>query len=107
MKIYVVYVTFDNINEAKKIGKILVKNKFAACINIFPNILSIYSWQDKLHSDNECSGIIKTSKTKVSQVIKNILKYHSYDCPSISAFPIERTHKEFQKWIINQTSNKK
>ena len=106
MKIYFVYVTFKNINEAKKIGRFLVKNKLAACVNIFPNIFSIYSWKDKLHFDKECSSIFKTSKTKVSQVIKTILKYHSYDCPSISAFPIEKTHTEFQKWIINQTNNK-
>ena len=104
MKIYFVYVTFSNVNEAKKIGKLLIKNKLAACVNIFPNILSIYSWKDKLYSDEECSSIFKTTKTKVSQAIKTISKHHSYDCPAISAFPIEKIHTGFQKWIINQTA---
>ena len=90
MKIYFVYVTFKNINEAKKIGKLLVKNKLAACVNIFPNIFSIYSWKDKLYYDKECSSILKTAKTKVSHMIKTILKYHNYDSPSISAFPTEK-----------------
>ena len=105
MKIYFVYVTFGNINEAKKIGKLLVKNKLAACVNIFPNIFSIYSWKNKLQEDKECSAFFKTSKTNVPQVIKTISKNHSYDCPSISAFPIEKMHTEFQKWIVNQTKN--
>ena len=42
MKVYFVYATFKNIREAKKIGKLLVKNKLAACVNIFLNIFSIY-----------------------------------------------------------------
>ena len=93
-----------NVNEAKKIGKLLIKNKLAACVNIFPNIFSIYSWKDKLYSNEECSSIFKTTKTKVSQAIKTISKHHSYDCPAISAFPIEKIHTEFQKWVINQTA---
>ena len=105
MKVYFVYATFKNIREAKKIGKLLVKSKLAACVNIFPNILSIYAWKNKLYDDEECSAIFKTQKTKVSQVIKTISKNHSYDCPSISAFPIEKMHAEFQKWIVNQTKN--
>ena len=105
MKVYFVYVTFKNIREAKKIGKLLVKSKLAACVNIFPDILSIYAWKNKLHDDKECSAIFKTPKTKVSKVIKTISKNHSYDCPSISAFPIEKIHAEFQKWIVRQTNN--
>ena len=42
-------------------------------------------------------------KTNMIEIIKTISKNHSYDCPSISAFPIEKMHTEFQKWIVNQT----
>ncbi len=105
MKIYFVYVTFKNINEAKKIGNLVVKNKLAACVNVLPNIFSIYAWKNKLCNDKESSAIFKTTKSKVSKVIETIAKNHSYDCPSISAFPIEKIHPEFQKWIINQTKN--
>ena len=45
-----VYSTFPNKKEAKEIGKGLVKNKLAACVNIFP-IESIYHWQKKIVKD--------------------------------------------------------
>lgn len=56
-----VYSTFPNKKEAKEIGKGLVKNKLAACVNIFP-IESIYHWQKKIVKDKEFAVIIKTRK---------------------------------------------
>ena len=47
--------------------------------------------------------IIKTSKSKVQKTITFIKKKHSYECPAISAFSIQKSHKEFENWIINQT----
>tara|TARA_B100001758_G_scaffold58085_1_gene48143 strand:+ start:313 stop:501 length:189 start_codon:yes stop_codon:yes gene_type:complete len=57
----------------------------------------------KKHIDKECSMIIKTSKSKVQKAIIFIKKKHSYECPAISAFPIQKSHKDFEKWIIDQT----
>ena len=103
MKIYFIYVTFGNVKEAKKIGGLLVNKKLAACTNILPSILSIYIWNNKIQNDKECSMIVKTSKSKVRKAIQFIVKHHSYDCPAVSAFPIELSHKNFQKWITEQT----
>ena len=103
MKIYFIYVTFGNVKEAKKIGSLLVNKKLAACMNILPSILSIYIWNNKIQNDKECSMIVKTSKSRVRKAIQFIVKHHSYDCPAVSAFPIELSHKNFQKWITEQT----
>ena len=103
MKIYFIYVTFGSLNDAKKLGSKLVKNKLAACTNIIPTIYSTYVWKNKTMTDKESSMIIKTSKSKVKAAIKFITKNHTYECPAISAFPIDFTHANFQKWIIEQT----
>lgn len=103
MKIYFIYVTFGNVKDAKKMGSLLVNKKLAACTNILPSIYSTYIWKNKIQMDKECSMIVKTSKSKVRKAIQFIVKHHSYDCPAVSAFPIELSHKNFQKWIIEQT----
>ena len=102
MKIYFIYVTFGSLKEAKRLGGQLVKNKLAACTNIIPVIYSTYVWKNKTMVDKECSMIVKTSKPKVKAAIKFIVKKHSYDCPAVSAFPIEFTHTDFKKWINEQ-----
>ena len=105
MKIYFIYVTFGSLIEAKKLGKKLVKAKLAACTNIIPVIYSTYVWKNKTMIDKECSMIVKTSKSKVKAAIKFIVKKHSYECPAVSAIPIDFAHKDFQKWINEQTFN--
>ena len=102
MKIYLIYSTFKNLKEAKSVGGDLVKNKLAACTNIIPVIYSTYVWKNKTMVDKECSMIVKTSKSKVKAAIEFIVKKHSYECPAVSAFPIESAHVDFQKWINEQ-----
>ena len=104
MKINFIYVTFGNLKEAKKMGGQLVKNKLAACTNIIPTIYSTYVWKNKTMMDKECSMIVKTSKSKLKKAMKFIIKEHSYECPAVSAFPIESAHKDFQRWINEQTT---
>ena len=106
MKIYFIYVTFGSLREAKRLGSLLVKNKLAACTNIIPTIYSTYVWKNKTMMDKECSMIVKTSKSRVKAAIKFIVKKHSYECPAVSAFPIQSTHVDFQRWINEQTMTK-
>ena len=105
MKIYFIYVTFGSFKEAKRLGGQLVKNKLAACTNIIPEIYSTYVWKNKTMMDKECSMIVKTSKSKVKAAIKFIVKKHSYECPAVSAFPIDSAHVDFKKWIYEQTKS--
>ena len=98
--------TFGSLKEAKRLGGQLVKNKLAACTNIIPTIYSTYIWKNRTMIDKECSMIVKTSKSKVKVAIKFIVKKHSYECPAVSAFPIELAHVDFQRWINEQTMSK-
>jgi hypothetical protein len=51
-KIYFIYVTFGSLNEAKRLGGKLVKNKLAACTNIIPTIYSTSAFSiDFAHID--------------------------------------------------------
>ena len=106
MEIYFIYVTFGSLKEAKRLGGQLVKNKLAACTNIIPTIYSTYIWKNRTMIDKECSMIVKTSKSKVKAAIKFIVKKHSYECPAVSALPIELAHVDFQRWINEQTMSK-
>ena len=93
----VVFVTTSNMDEAKKIAKTLVGERRAACVNIVPNIISIYEWKDDIHEDNELLLIIKTSS--IHLVEQRIKELHSYEVPEIIAFDIDEGSEEYLGWM--------
>ena len=55
--------------------------------------------------DKECLMIVKTSQSKVKKAMQLITNEHSYECPAVSAFPIQSAHIEFKKWLEEQTKS--
>ena len=89
--------------EAKKIGKALISNRLAACVNIIDNMHSMYRWEDDIQNDREVILIDKTKDSVVPELIDKIKSIHSYDCPCIVSLPILDGNKAFLEWIAEQT----
>ncbi len=94
-----VYSSTSSIEEARKISKILIEAKLAACINLIPQIYSIYQWQDKIEETQEVALIAKTTTYSLENLKQTIIKHHSYECPCILAIPIVEGDKNFLQWI--------
>ena len=99
----VVLITASSTEEAQKLGKELVQTKLAACVNVIPDIISIFNWQDEVCEEGEVLMIVKTSGEKFSALEKTIKQEHSYDVPEIIALPIVAGSKEYLNWIQKET----
>jgi len=99
----VIYSTINDLKEAKRIANILVEERLVACVNIIPNIHSIYRWKGKIESDDEYVIIAKTNKPNVKNVIKRIKSLHTYDLPDIIVLPVIDGFKEYLEYIKNET----
>jgi periplasmic divalent cation tolerance protein len=86
---------------AKNIAQHLVTEKLAACVNIVPNITSVYSWQGELHCDSEVQLLIKTNETKFLMLNDRINELHPYDVVEIIALNIQQGDKHYLNWITN------
>ena len=51
--IFVVYCTCPDEKTARRLAAGLVENRLAACVNVLPEIRSIYRWQGSVHDDVE------------------------------------------------------
>ncbi len=101
MKIVFAYITTKNKSEAKKIGKVLLLERLAACVNIFPKMNSIYWWKGQLEEANETVLIAKTTKNKFSKLSARVKELHSYDCPCILQLEVTDGNKEYVKWLLS------
>lgn len=88
---------------AKHIAETLVQESLAACVNLSAPSLSIYSWENKLHCDEEFILTVKTSAGRQAQCIARIQELHSYDVPEIIVLPIIGGSNAYLQWIAHET----
>lgn len=94
------YITCKNKSEAKKIGMILLREKLAACVNIFDNMNSLYWWEGKIEEAGETVLIAKTTKRLFSKLSKKVKIVHSYSVPCILQLEVKDGNKEYIKWLL-------
>jgi periplasmic divalent cation tolerance protein len=99
----VVFVTVPNCAEAKKLAKLLLEKKLAACVNIVPKIESHYWWKGKLEKASELLLIIKTRKTLFPKLAAQVRKNHSYSVPEIISLPVADGSKAYLDWLKENT----
>ena len=99
MSVVSVYCIFANAEEADRIGRTVVEERLAACINILGSCRSIYRWQGKLETAEEVPAILKTTGEAADALISRITGLHSYDVPCIAVWPIEKLLLSYAEWV--------
>lgn len=101
-----VFVTTPDTTAAKKIANGLVEKKLAACVNIIPQITSIYFWEGKINEDAEVLLMIKTRQSRVDDLIKFVTENHPYSVPEVISLPIEKGNPAYLEWIAKTVPEK-
>jgi periplasmic divalent cation tolerance protein len=98
-----IYSTAEDIQQARNIAHVLIQEKLAACVNILPQVESIYRWKDKIEEDTECIVFAKTSDKNKEKIIQRIKQLHSYEVPDIICIPIVSGYKKYLEWVDEET----
>jgi len=96
------YSTTPNIEVARKIAEQVISKKLAACVNILPQMESIYTWKGQIEHEQECVLIFKTTKEKAIKLEETLLEIHPYECPCVVFLPVASGYSGFLKWIDEQ-----
>ena len=99
MSVVTVYCIFASAEEAQRIGRTVVEEGLAACINILAPCRSIYSWQGAVETAEEVPAILKTSAEAADALISRIDGLHSYDVPCIAVWPIDKLLLSYAEWV--------
>jgi periplasmic divalent cation tolerance protein len=107
MTIISVYAVFANAEEAERIGRTVVEERLAACINILGPCRSIYRWKGKIETADEVPAILKTHASKADDLITRIAALHSYETPCVAAFPIDNLAAPYADWVEDSVDGKR
>ena len=99
----VVFMTAANGEEATRLADMLVGAHLAACVQIFPEMESVYRWQGKVERQAEVLLIAKTTRIKFDELEREVRALHSYDTPEIVAVPILTGSAPYLEWLNQAT----
>ena len=103
MSVVSIYAVFANAEEAERIGRAVVEERLAACINILPGVRSIYRWEGKVESADEVAAILKTHHWQSDALMARIAALHSYDAPCIVTWPVDKVLRSYSDWVEDST----
>ena len=99
MSVVSVYCIFGSPDEAERIGRTVVEEGLAACINVLGPCRSVYRWHGEIETAEEVPAILKTSAEAADALISRIAGLHSYEVPCIAVWPIEKLLLSYAEWV--------
>ena len=103
LKKYIIVQTHTNKKQVcKNISRSLIEKRMAACVNIYPAVLSIYRYNSEVVEDNEYLIHVKTIADKFNEIRKIIERLHNYETPEIISLEILECDEKYLKWIQNE-----
>lgn len=99
MTVVSVYATFPNAEEAERIGRTLVEERLAACVNILGRCRSIYRWEGAIESADEVAALFKTRGEAADRLLTRIAELHSYHAPAAVVWPIDKLLAPYADWV--------
>ena len=103
----VVLMTSSNAEEASRIADMLVNSRLAGCVQILPEIQSVYRWKGEIARESEVLLLAKTTRERFDELDRAVREIHSYETPEIVALSVSEVSEPYLKWLLaelNQTS---
>ncbi len=105
MAVVVVFSTFPPGERAAEVARTLVSENLVACVNLVPQVRSIYRWQGQLQDDTEMLAIMKSTRDRVGELTSRLAALHPYEVPEIIVLPVDGGHAPYLAWVAGETTS--
>ncbi len=95
----IVLTTWPADGEVKDVGRKLVFEQLAACVNVMPLMFSIYRWQGSVEEASEHQLLIKTTRACLSALEARLQELHPYDVPEFLVLSVSAGSDAYLQWI--------
>lgn len=95
----IVLTTTPTDSEADALAGKIIDARLGACVQILPQMKSVYVWEGKLRGESEHLLLVKTLPEKFDELSAFITANHSYDVPEIVAIDAERVSEPYLEWM--------
>jgi len=89
--------------DAERLAGFLVEGGHAACVNIVPQVRSIYRWQGKVERDGESLLVIKCSRDRAPAVQEALVEEHPYEVPEVLILEVQGGNPSYLSWVLESS----
>ena len=100
-----VYTTFPDAETALAVGRELVAERLAACVNVLPEMRSVFAWKGEIERGEEVVAIVKTREGLREVVAEALKSRHPYETPSILFLEVSGGHPATLAWLFGETAS--
>lgn len=104
MDLIVVYMTAGSEAAAHRIGRALVEEGLAACVNLLGPMRSIYRWKGAVEEAQEVAFIAKTRSDRFAALAARVAELHDYEVPCVVALPLRDGNAAYLEWLRAETA---
>jgi periplasmic divalent cation tolerance protein len=101
----VVLVTAPDMEVAETLGRALVEERLAACVNLVPSVTSLYRWEGRVQKSGEVLLLVKSTAEGYERLRDRILELHPYDTPEVLDLPVRRGDRRYLEWVVDSVEN--
>ncbi|MBN2200650.1 divalent-cation tolerance protein CutA [bacterium] len=99
----VIFTATGSEEDALRIGRALVSEGLAACVNVIPSARSLYRWKGVLCDEREALLLIKSRRDLFSALRERIRSLHSYELPEVIMLTVQDGDETYLEWIRTAT----
>lgn len=97
------HVTFADVPSARSVARLALERRLAACVNLVPQVVSLYWWRERIEEETEVLAILKTSDARADALAAFLEAEHPYDTPAIIRHrPVAGA--DYARWIDDETA---
>jgi periplasmic divalent cation tolerance protein len=90
--------------EAARIAELLIAARLAACVQIMPEMESVYWWKGQIERSPEILLLAKTTPDKFPELERAVRSLHTYETPEIIALPVTAISEPYLNWLTGALS---
>jgi periplasmic divalent cation tolerance protein len=97
----IAFTTVSSLEEGRRLAQQLVERRLAACVNLVPNLTSIYRWQGAVEEASEVLLVMKTTAAQLAALEAAVRELHSYELPEFLALDVESGSNIYMDWLLH------
>jgi periplasmic divalent cation tolerance protein len=96
----IVLTTIGSESAGLVLARALVDERLAACVNVLPQMTSVYRWKGAVEQDNEHQVVIKTAVDRLPALEARLRELHPYELPEFLVLEVGNGSAAYLAWVL-------